>query len=94
MAMTRDQVFGKICEIIADNLGKDASTVTMEMSFKDDLGADSLDLAELIMEFEDRFGVGDIDESDAMDIKTVGDAVIYITNELANQAGTPEPADR
>lgn len=85
MAMTQDEVFERVREIIADNLGRDASTITMDMSFKEDLEADSLDLAELIMDFEDKFGVGDIDEEDAMSIKTVGDAVTYITNELANQ---------
>jgi len=85
MAMTQEEVFDKVRDIIADHLGRDASTITMDMSFKDDLGADSLDLAELIMDFEDGFAVGDISEDDAMNIRTVGDAVTYITNELANQ---------
>lgn len=85
MAMTQDEVFARIREIIADNLSVDAESITQEQSFKDDLEADSLDLAEMIMDFEDKFGVGDISEDDAEQIKTVGDAVTFITNALANQ---------
>jgi acyl carrier protein len=85
MAMTQDEVFARIREIIADNLSVDAESIMLEQSFKDDLEADSLDLAEMIMDFEDKFGVGDISEDDAEQIKTVGDAVTFITNALANQ---------
>ena len=56
----------------------------MDTHFRDDLDADSLDLAELIMEFEEQFNVGDISEDDAMKIQTVGDAVNYLTNALDN----------
>ncbi len=85
MAMTSDEVFARIREIIAENLSVDAESITLEQSFKDDLEADSLDLAEMIMDFEDKFGVGDISEDDAQQIKTVGDAVKFIHNELSNQ---------
>ena len=64
----------------SENLGVDASEMTLETHFRDDLEADSLDLAEMIMDFEDKFGVGDISEEDAQKIETVGDAVTYITN--------------
>ncbi|MCB9175647.1 MAG: acyl carrier protein [Caldilineae bacterium] len=83
--MSKDEVFARIREIIAENLSVDADGISEEQSFKDDLEADSLDLAEMIMDFEDKFGVGDISEDDANEIKTVGDAVRFIHNALANQ---------
>ena len=67
----------KVIEIIADKLGVDANQVTMEKSFTGDLGADSLDTVELIMEFEKVFGV-EIPDDDAEKITTVGDALAYI----------------
>jgi acyl carrier protein len=80
--MSSQEVFEKVRDIIVDNLGVDASEVTLETHFRDDLQADSLDLAEMIMDFEDQFEVGDISEEDAMQIQTVGDAVTYITDKL------------
>ena len=85
MAITSDEVYARVREILVENLGVEPSKVTLETTFREDLEADSLDLAELIMDFEDKFGVGDISEDDAMKIETVGDAVTYISNELANQ---------
>ncbi len=67
----------KIQEIIADLLGVDVEKVTPEANFRDDLEADSLDLVELIMAFEDEFGA-DISDEDAQSITTVGGAVKYI----------------
>lgn len=83
--MDKTAVFSQVSEIVASSLGKDASTITMDMSFKDDLGADSLDLAQMIMDFEEAFELGNIDDEAAMNIKTVGDAVHYIHGELANK---------
>lgn len=85
MAAPSDEVFERVRDIISENLGVDASEVKLETNFRDDLEADSLDLAEMIMDFEDKFGVGDISEEDAQKIETVGDAVTYISTELANQ---------
>jgi len=85
MAMTREEVFERVRDIIVDNLGVTESEVAMETRFRDDLEADSLDLAELIMDFEDKFGVGSISEEDAQKIESVGDAVDFITNMLANE---------
>jgi acyl carrier protein len=82
MAASRDEVFARVRDIIIENLGADEADVTMETRFREDLEADSLDLAELIMDFEDKFEVGDISEEDAMKIESVGDAVNYITAEL------------
>lgn len=83
MTMSRDDVFNKVRDIIVENLGVDAANVSYETRFREDLEADSLDLAELIMDFEDKFGVGDISEDEALKIQSVGDAVDYIYNELA-----------
>ena len=73
----KNEVFEKVKEIIVDRLGVDGSKVTIEARFREDLEADSLDLVELIMEFEDRFG-GEISDEDAQAIKTVGQAVDYL----------------
>ena len=67
----------KIQELVADGLGVDASEVVESASFKDDLGADSLDLFELVMAFEDEFGVK-IPTEDLEKINTVGDVIEYI----------------
>ena len=67
----------KIKEIIAEELGVEESKVVEGASFYDDLGSDSLDLFEMVMSFEDQFGVK-IPEEELENIKTVGDAVKYI----------------
>lgn len=69
--------FNDIKEIIVDLLGVDEDKVTAEASFREDLEADSLDLVELIMAFEDKFGA-EISDEDAQTITTVGGAVEYI----------------
>jgi acyl carrier protein len=69
--------FEKVKDIIVDLLGVDPAKVTLEAGFREDLEADSLDLVELIMEFEDVFG-GTISDEDAQKIKTVGQAVEYL----------------
>jgi acyl carrier protein len=63
--------------IVKDLLGADEEKITMEARFREDLEADSLDLVELIMAFEDKFGA-EISDEDAQKIATVGDAVTYI----------------
>lgn len=67
----------KVTQIIVDKLGVDASEVTPEASFTNDLGADSLDTVELIMEFEKEFDVSIPDEQ-AENIQTVGQAISYL----------------
>jgi acyl carrier protein len=69
--------FAEVKGIITDLLGVDESKVTMEAKFREDLEADSLDLVELIMAFEDKFGA-EISDEDAQSITTVGEAVKYI----------------
>jgi acyl carrier protein len=70
-------VQSKVVTIIVDKLGVEASEVTNEASFTNDLGADSLDTVELIMEFEKEFNIA-IPDDQAENIQTVGDAVSYI----------------
>ena len=69
--------YADVKAIIVDLLGVDDDKVSMEASFRDDLEADSLDLVELIMAFEDKFGA-EISDEDAQSITTVGGAVSYI----------------
>jgi acyl carrier protein len=69
--------FGKIKQIIVDQLGVDESEVTKEASFIDDLGADSLDTVELVMALEEEFGI-EIPDTDAEKIVTVADIIEYI----------------
>ena len=70
----------RVTKIIVDRLGVDEADVTLEASFKEDLGADSLDVVELVMELEDEFDM-EISDEDAEKIATVGDAVNYIQNQ-------------
>jgi len=72
-------MFERVKKIIVDQLGVDEDDVTMEASFIDDLGADSLDIVELIMALEEEFDL-EIPDSEAEKIVTVGDAVEYIKN--------------
>ena len=73
-----DDISNKVKKIVADHLGIDESKVNEESSFIDDLGADSLDTVELVMAFEEEFGV-EIPDDAAESIQTFGDAVKYIT---------------
>ena len=76
--MDRAQALSELQSILVEQLGVDASEVVETASFSEDLTADSLDLVEMIMEMEDKFGVK-IPDEDAEKIVTVGDAVDYIT---------------
>ena len=80
--MTKDEVFVKVKGIIVDQLGADESDITMAANFRDDLEADSLDLVELIMAFEEEFG-GEISDEEAQKITTVGEAVNYLSANTA-----------
>lgn len=71
-------VFEKVVEIIAKELDKDASSITLETRLVEDLGADSLDAVEIMFSLEEEYGM-EIDDESAQAIKTVGDLVNYIT---------------
>ena len=73
--------FDKVKEIIVDKLGVENGKITMEAKFIDDLGADSLDTVELIMQFEEEFGI-EIPDEDAEGLLSVGEAVDYISQKL------------
>ena len=79
--MSQD-VESKVKEIIVDKLGVDESEVTKDANFTNDLGADSLDTVELIMEFEKEFDIS-IPDEDAEEIATVGDAVNYLNDKVS-----------
>lgn len=78
VTMDQNEVFEKVKEIIVEQLGVDEADVKMGASFREDLEADSLDLVELIMAFEEAFG-GEISDEEAQKITTVGEAVTYLT---------------
>ena len=67
----------EVIDIVVEQLGVDKNDVSTEKSFVEDLNADSLDLTELIMTFEERFGI-EISEEDAEKLKTVGDVIAYL----------------
>ncbi|HET6762868.1 MAG TPA: acyl carrier protein [Longimicrobiaceae bacterium] len=73
----------KVKDIIINELGVEAEKVTPEASFVEDLGADSLDTVELVMAFEEEFGM-EIPDEDAEKLQTVGDAIKYITEHSGN----------
>ena len=75
--MSSEEIFEKVRDIIVEQLGVDKETVTTESSFIDDLGADSLDIVELIMALEEEFDT-EIPDEDAEKISTVNDVVEYI----------------
>jgi len=75
--MTKDQVLTLVREHLAEELEVDAAGIGEQTRFKEDLDADSLDLYELVMELEDRYGVA-VSEEQAAGIETVGDAVAFV----------------
>jgi acyl carrier protein len=82
--MAEQTTFERIKAIIVELLGVDPAKVTLEARFREDLEADSLDLVELIMEFEDKFG-SEISDEDAQKITTVGQAVEYVETRMTKQ---------
>lgn len=73
--------FERLTAMIVDRMGVDKDTINMESRFKEDLGADSLDVVEFIMELEDEFSV-EIPDSDAETLTTVGAVVTYLDSQL------------
>ena len=79
--MDRKEIMGKVRKIISEKLGVEEEKVVEEAKLIDDLGADSLDLVDLIMDLENEFGVK-VDDSDIEKISTVGEVVDYIAKKL------------
>ena len=81
--MTMEDIFKTMQDLIAEQFAIDADEIIMDSSFVDDLGADSVDLVELVMAMEEEFNVGEIDEDDLPGLKTVGDCVRYLYNKMS-----------
>lgn len=81
--MTMEDIFKTMQDLIAEQFAIDADEISMDSSFVDDLGADSVDLVELVMAMEEEFYVGEIDEDDLTGLKTVGDCVRYLYNKMS-----------
>ena len=81
--MTMEDIFKTMQDLIAEQFAIDADEISMDSSFVDDLGADSVDLVELVMAMEEQFNVGEIDEDDLTGLKTVGDCVRYLYNKMS-----------
>ncbi len=77
--MSKEEIFTKIRDILADNFEVDKEKITDETNFTSDLDADSIDLVEFILQLEDEFGA-EISDEDAEKLKTVGDAVNYVAD--------------
>ncbi|WP_027824646.1 acyl carrier protein [Lactobacillus psittaci] len=75
--MTQTEIFNKIASILADHFNIDQDKVTMDLNFKNDLDADSIDFVEFVMDLEDEFG-SEIPDDEAEKLTTVGQAVEYI----------------
>ena len=80
--MSNEDIFQTMRDLVAEQFGMEPDEVTMETAFEYDLGADSVDLVELVMAMEEEFDVGEIDEEDLTGLKTVGDCVRYLYNKL------------
>ena len=81
--MAMEDIFKTMQDLIAEQFAIDADEISMDSSFVDDLGADSVDLVELVMAMEEEFNVGEIDEDDLTGLKTVGDCVRYLYNKMS-----------
>ena len=80
--MSVEEIFQTMQELVAEQFAMEPSEVTMETAFEEDLGADSVDLVELVMAMEEEFEMGEVQEEDLGKLKTVGDAVNYIAGKL------------
>lgn len=80
--MSIEEIFSTMQDLVAEQFAMEPSEVSMETSFEEDLGADSVDLVELVMAMEEEFEVGETQEEDLAGLKTVGDAVNYIAARL------------
>ena len=78
--MSVEEIFQTMSELVAEQFAMEPAEVTMDTSFEEDLGADSVDLVDLVMAMEEEFEVGEIQEEDLKTLKTVGDAVNFIAS--------------
>jgi acyl carrier protein len=80
--MSNEEILKTMQELVAEQFATEPAEITMETSFEEDLGADSVDLVELVMAMEEEFDVGEIQEDELTALKTVGDVVRYIAGKV------------
>ena len=80
--MSNEEIFQTMKDLVSEQFGMELDEVTLETSFEDDLGADSVDLVELVMAMEEEFELGQNRKDEVKAIKTVGDAVNYVAGKL------------
>ena len=80
--MSVEEIYKTMSALVAEQFAMEPAEISMDTSFEEDLGADSVDLVELVMSMEDEFEVGEIQEEELGSLKTVGDAVNYIAGKL------------
>ena len=80
--MSNDEIFNILRELVAEQFAKEPEEITLNTAFEGDLGADSVDLVELVMAMEEEFEVGEIQEEELSTLRTVGDAVNYLAAKL------------
>ena len=80
--MSVEEIFQTMRDLVAEQCAMDPAEITMETSFEEDLGADSVDLVELVMAMEEEFDMGEAGEDELTGLKTVGDAVNYVASKL------------
>lgn len=80
--MSVEEIFNTMRELVAEQFSMEPAEVSMETSFEDDLGADSVDLVELVMAMEEEFDIGEAEEDELAKLKTVGDAVNYVVSKM------------
>ena len=76
--MSVDEIFQTMRDLVSEQFAMEPAEVTMDTSFEEDLGADSVDLVELVMAMEEEFDIGEVQEEELGSLKTVGDAVRYV----------------
>ena len=80
--MSTDEIFQIMQRLVVEQFAMEPADVTMETSFEEDLGADSVDLVELVMAMEEEFEIGEVQEEELGALKTVGDAVNFLAGKL------------
>ena len=80
--MSIEEIFKTMQELVSEQFAKEADEVQMETSFEEDLGADSVDLVELVMSMEEAFDIGEVQEDELSTLSTVGDCVNFLSGKL------------
>ena len=80
--MSIEEIFQTMSELVAEQFALEPEDVSMDTSFEEDLGADSVDLVELVMAMEEEFDMGEANEDELAGLKTVGDAVNFVASKL------------